>query len=217
MSWQDESPPHWISQASWLGQYIVAFLHAEALAQLMMHVFETQPPVQTEGHEPLSTGSAGQLFPVSAPASGVPPVHRPALHVAPAVQVNVDPQPPQLLASVAKSTQPPLQIMGATDGQPETHEYAPADPAHTGVLPLHAVPQLPQLAPVVYWTQTPPHRDVRPGQPSLPESAASSGLDCSDWRSASELALPSLPPPSSATLPSGTPPSEALPSIGPSS
>jgi hypothetical protein len=64
----------------------------------------------------------------------------------------------QLFASLVESTQLPLQFVGAAGGQPETHEYVPPDPAHTPVLPLHALPQVPQLAEVVNWTQAPPQR-----------------------------------------------------------
>jgi len=56
------------------------------------------------------------------------------------------------------STQLPLQLVDAAGGHPETHEYAPPEPAHTDVAPLHATPQLPQLAAVVYWTQAPLQR-----------------------------------------------------------
>lgn len=64
----------------------------------------------------------------------------------------------QLSASLVVSTQLPLQSVGAADGHPDTHEYAPPAPAHTPVLPVQALPQLPQLAAVVYWTHAPPQR-----------------------------------------------------------
>jgi hypothetical protein len=54
-----------------------------------------------------------------------------------------------LFESLVGSTQLPLQFIGAADGHPDTHEYTPAVPAHTPALPLHALPQLPQLAAVV--------------------------------------------------------------------
>lgn len=56
------------------------------------------------------------------------------------------------------STQLPLQSIGAADGHPDTHEYVPPEPAHTLVVPVHALPQVPQLAAVVYWTHAPPQR-----------------------------------------------------------
>jgi hypothetical protein len=63
----------------------------------MTHVFETQPPVHTDGHAPVQTGSAGQF------------TQRPAAHVVPAVQAYVVPQPPQSLLSVCSFTQAPSQ------------------------------------------------------------------------------------------------------------
>lgn len=72
--------------------------------------------------------------------------------------VQAWPHVAQLFESLVGSTQLPLQFVGAADGHPETHEYAPAEPAHTAVLPLHPLPQLPQFAEVVNWTQAPPQR-----------------------------------------------------------
>jgi hypothetical protein len=69
--------------------------------------------------------------------------------------VHALPHALQLFASLVVSTQLPLQLVGAADGHPDTHEYAPAAPAHTPVLPLHILPQLPQLAEVVSSTQAP--------------------------------------------------------------
>src|SRR5580693_8745505 len=67
------------------------------------------------------------------------------------------PQPWQLFGSLVVSTQEPAHRSGAVDGQPETHAYEPPEPAHTAVppSPLQALPQLPQLAAVVYWTHAP--------------------------------------------------------------
>jgi len=69
------------------------------------------------------------------------------------------PQPPQLSGSLVMSTQVPEHSVGAAAGQPETQEYDPFDPAHTAMppSPVHAFPQLPQLAAVVYWTHAPLH------------------------------------------------------------
>jgi len=64
----------------------------------------------------------------------------------------------QLLESLVGSTQLPLQFIDAAAGHPETHEYAPPEPAHTGVDPVHAAPQLPQLVAVVYCAHAPPQR-----------------------------------------------------------
>jgi hypothetical protein len=48
---------------------------------------------------------------------------------------------PQWFTLVVVSTHVPLQSVGVPAGQPETH----AEPEHTGVPPLHADPQPPQL------------------------------------------------------------------------
>jgi hypothetical protein len=79
-------------------------------------------------------------------------------HVAAALATLVEqalPQLLQLLTSLVVSTQLPLHVVGAADGQPETHEYAVPDPTHTGALPVHALPHFPQLAAVVSCTQAP--------------------------------------------------------------
>jgi len=62
---------------------------------------------------------------------------------------------PQLLTLLVVSTQPLLQIVSLEDGHPVAHEYDEPEPTHAGVPPLHDVPQLPQLAVVVSWTQAP--------------------------------------------------------------
>jgi hypothetical protein len=62
--------------------------------------------------------------------------------------VHVFPHVLQLFASLVVSTHPPLQFVGATGGQPDTHEYVPPEPAQKDAAPLHAVPQLPQFAAV---------------------------------------------------------------------
>jgi hypothetical protein len=69
------------------------------------------------------------------------------------------PQPLQLFGSLVTSTQEPEQSIGAADGQPETHAYDPFEPAHTAAppSPVHALPQLPQLAALVYSTHAPLH------------------------------------------------------------
>ena len=71
------------------------------------------------------------------------------LHVAVALATEVEqawPHVLQLSMSLVGSTQLPLQSMGATAGQPDAHEYTPLAPTHTGVFPLQALPQVPQLA-----------------------------------------------------------------------
>ncbi len=72
-------------------------------------------------------------------------VHAPETHAAVALAMPVEHafvQEPQSFALFAVSTQVPPQSVGVAAGQPETH----ADPAHTGVPPLHAndAPQPPQ-------------------------------------------------------------------------
>jgi hypothetical protein len=87
------------------------------------------------------------------------------------VVVHAWPHALQLFASLVGSTQLPLQAVGAAGGHPETHEYEPAAPAHTGLLAGHALPQLPQLAAVVYWTQAPEHR-LKPSVHTKPQVLA---------------------------------------------
>jgi hypothetical protein len=69
------------------------------------------------------------------------------------------PHPLQLFGSLVMSTQEPEQSAGAAVGHPETHAYDPFEPAHTTAppSPVHALPQLPQLAAPVYWTHAPLH------------------------------------------------------------
>jgi len=78
--------------------------------------------------------------------------HALLLHIAVALATDVEqewPQVLQLLMSLVGSTQLPLQNMGATDGQPDAHEYTPVAPTHTGVPPLQSLPQVPQLPALV--------------------------------------------------------------------
>lgn len=72
--------------------------------------------------------------------------------------VHACPHDAQLFASLVGSTQLPLQSMGAALGQPVTQAYVPPAPAHTLALPVHATPQLPQLAEVVSSTHAPAQR-----------------------------------------------------------
>jgi len=89
-------------------------------------------------------------------------VHPPSSHAGwelVTLDVHAAPHALQLLTSFVVSTQEPAHSVGAPGGQPDTHAYDPLDPAHTAAppSPLHALPQLPQLAAVVYWTQAPLH------------------------------------------------------------
>ena len=81
-------------------------------------------------------------------------VHALSTHAAVALATRVEhalPHMPQLPGLVIVSTHVPLHSVGVDAGQPERHEYAsasnPASPPgpHTGVLPVQALPQLPQL------------------------------------------------------------------------
>jgi hypothetical protein len=122
----------------------VSPLHAlPQLPQLAEVLSRTQAPLQ--GVYPVSQANEHPLLTQTAWALATFVVH--AL-----------PHVMQLFASLVVSTQPPLQFVGAADGHPDTHEYAPAEPAHTPALPLHALPQRSQLAAVVYWTQAPSQR-----------------------------------------------------------
>jgi hypothetical protein len=52
---------------------------------------------------------------------------------------------PQLFLSVVVSTHVEPHGVGEGGMQPVAHAYEPADPAHFGVLPVHATPHAPQL------------------------------------------------------------------------
>jgi hypothetical protein len=52
---------------------------------------------------------------------------------------------PQLLLSVVVSTHVEPHAVGVGAMHPDTHEYEPPDPAHFGVLAVHAAPHAPQL------------------------------------------------------------------------
>jgi len=130
------------------------------------------------------------------------------------VVVHAWPHALQLFASLVVSTQLPLQFVGATEGHPDTHEYAPAEPAHTPVLPLQALPQLPQLAEVVSSTQAPlqseyPALQAKEHVPSLHVGAAFAMAVLHALPQAPQLAgaVRSTQLPSHAVNPSGQPPS----------
>jgi len=72
------------------------------------------------------------------------------------VVVHEFPQALQLLTSFVVSTQLLTQRVGIAAGQFETQ----FEPEHTGVLPLQACPQTPQLLPsFVSFTQVPAHSE----------------------------------------------------------
>jgi hypothetical protein len=98
-----------------------------------------------------------------APLQGVYPalhvnVHVLFTHAACAFATLVEQTFPHVLQSfglLVVSTQVPPQRAGADAGHPETHEYVPPELAHTGVLPVQALPQEPQSDAVVSGTQAP--------------------------------------------------------------
>ena len=55
------------------------------------------------------------------------------------------PHDPQLVRLVVVLTHVVPHSVGVAAGQPETHEYVLPLPEHTGVPPMHAVVQLPQV------------------------------------------------------------------------
>jgi hypothetical protein len=79
-----------------------------------------------------------------------PPLTQDGLALATAGQAW--PQLPQLLGSFAVLVHVPLHSVGTLDGQPEAHEYEPAEPAHTGAPASAAqdMPHAPQCAALVY-------------------------------------------------------------------
>ena len=67
----------------------------------------------------------------------------------------------QLFGSLTVSTQAPEQVVAALEGQVATHAWVPLSGAHTGVVPLHTVPQVPQLDALVVSPHPPLGRDWR--------------------------------------------------------
>jgi hypothetical protein len=65
------------------------------------------------------------------------------------------PHIPQWLGLLVVSAHVPPHAVGAVDGQLATQDGAAADPEHRGVLPVHALPQLPQFAALASDTQAP--------------------------------------------------------------
>jgi len=127
------------------------------------------------------------------------------------------PQVLQFAPSLVVSTQLPLQRVGATVGQPETHEYEPPAPAQTGAPAsgLHATPQLPQLSEVEYWTHAPLQRlypllQAVAQVPSTHSACAFAMLVEHALPQAAQFAgVPrSKQPPSQSTIPAGQPPSD---------
>lgn len=126
------------------------------------------------------------------------------------------PQVLQFAPSLVVSTQLPLQSIGATEGQPETHEYEPPAPAQTGAPAsgLHATPQVPQFSDVEYWTQAPLQRlypllQADAQVPSTHSACAFAMVVEHALPQAAQFAgVPrSKQPPSQSTMPAGQPPS----------
>jgi hypothetical protein len=98
------------------------------------------------------------------------------VHVAVALATAVEhavPHAPQLLRLLVVSTHTPLHSVGVGAEHPETH----VEPEQTGVLPLHRLPQVPQLVALLA-TQRPLHRMASPLQllASLPPSSPPDSL-----------------------------------------
>lgn len=73
--------------------------------------------------------------------------------------VHACPQVLQLFGSVVVSLHPPVHCVGVAEGHDAAHAYVLPDATHAGVLPLHACPQVPQLAGVDSATQAPPQAE----------------------------------------------------------
>jgi hypothetical protein len=114
------------------------------------------------------------------------------------------PQPEQWLALLVVSTQVFEHTVGAVDGQLAAQAYVSPEPTHSGVLPVHSLPQLPQLEALDGSTQP-------PGHASLP--APQSGRAPP---SGEEIPL-SIAEVASAVFPPSTHPSEHIPAEYPSS
>jgi hypothetical protein len=108
----------------------------------------------------------------------------------------------QLFGSLVVSTHVLLQLVGALGGHVGTHEYSPLTAAQSGVVPVHALPQPPQLDTVVPSTQPPGHATIPLAQtrPPSPTPASPANSVASLPRGASEAVVASLPGP---TPPSG--------------
>jgi hypothetical protein len=160
--------------------------------------------------------------------------HAPAHTVDPVLQVKVQtplvhegwasataghacPHEPQLSGSVVVSMQtPPHAICGWA--HVATHVYDPPSDAQRGVVPLHAVPQLPQLDVLSAGEQPPSHAlkpagQAPPASPSVPADPSSPAPPSSP-PTPSGLA-PSLPPPSSIAESVACDPAESEPASPP--
>jgi hypothetical protein len=110
-----------------------------------------QPPA---GHELTATEVAQPAVALTqAPLQSAKPlaqtkVQAPATHADSALAtplVQALPQPAQLRGLLVVSTQVFEHTVGAVDGQLAAQAYVSPEPTHTGVLPVHSLPQLPQL------------------------------------------------------------------------
>jgi hypothetical protein len=137
----------------------------------------------------------------------------PGLHVTPhvlavqegmafaAVVVHAFPQEPQLAGSDVVSTQVPLHMVDVPSGQVAMHANVCPEGAHSGVVPLHAVPHAPQFVGVLGSMQTPLHAiwaPVHPASSGVPASSVPGGAPPSPWVPASAwppvVASPHLSP-----------------------
>jgi hypothetical protein len=109
-------------------------------------------------------------------------VHAPLTHSAWALSslvVHGLPHLEQSFALLDVSTQVPAHTVGMVEGQLAVHAYVPPALEHSGVLPVHLFPQLPQLAALEGSTQPSAHgRRPAPqsGRGAAPASAAGSAL-----------------------------------------
>ena len=87
--------------------------------------------------------------------------------------VHAWPHIEQSLALLVVSTQLPVQVVEAVEGHVAAHEYVPLDRAQRGVLPVHALPQLPQLAALEGSTQPSGHGSMPTGQVGSTGAASS--------------------------------------------
>ena len=108
-----------------------------------------------------------------------PPMHADSALATPLAQAL--PQPEQFFALLVVSTQVFAHTVGAVEGQLAAQAYVSPDPAHQGVLPVHVLPQLPQLEALDGSTQPWGHasmlapqsgRGIPPSETGIPPSIA---------------------------------------------
>ena len=138
------------------------------------------------------------------------------------VVVHTLPQVLQSLALLVVSTQDPEHRVGVPEGHPDAHWYVAPEAVHTGVVPLHPLPQLPQFEVVAMFVSQPrsglPLQCIQPvahadgGKEQAPPTAhVTAPLTCGrfvqSWPQAPQFFVSfATQPPSQTRSPEGHPP-----------